>query len=194
MRLISMGRLVTLLLIVVLLTAACQQLGIDALATPPANNAPPASQYLPNLPGYTSLGFQRIQDFIAGLGEVGSTMTGQFGATAAIAVIDRVADCYQDIGAIAASAYTKDDLPIVAGVVAVANRTLLTDPRTFLACISSAQQPQALDGQGGGGMTPCAAAYTQEIQGSTFDFIYAGTDLEICQQFCRSLPGCTAHP
>lgn len=193
MRLIPPGRLVALLMIVVMLSAACQAIGIDSLATP-VNNAPPASQYLPNLPGYTALGFQRIQDFIAGLGEIGSTMTGQFGATAAIAVIDRVADCYQNIGAIAASAYTKDALPIVAGVVAVANRTLLTDPRTFLACVGAAQQPQALDGQGGGGMTPCAAAYTLDIQGSTFDFIYAGTDIEICQQFCRSLPGCTAHP
>jgi hypothetical protein len=193
MRWTSLGRLATLFLIVALLSAGCQQLGIDALATP-VNNAPPASQYLPTLPGYTALGLQRIQDFIAGLGEIGSTMTGQFGATAAIAVVDSVADCYQNIGAIAASAYTKDDLPIVAGVVAVANRTLLLDPRTFLACVSGAQQQQGLLGQGGGGMTPCAAAWTQEIQGSTFDFIYAGTDIQICQQFCRALPGCTANP
>lgn len=180
--------------LLVLVVAGCGILpGTAPLATP-ASNAPPASAFLPNPPGYTRLDARTIQDFIAGLGETGSVLMGQFEATAAIAIVDGIADCYQDVGAVAASAYSKDALPIVAGVVAVANRDLLLNPQTFLACVASAQQPRALaDGQGGGGMQPCGYSYTTEINGETFDFLYAGTDLEICQVFCRSLPNCTGH-
>jgi hypothetical protein len=183
-----------LLMVVALLSTACGLVpGTAPLATP-ASNAPPASAYLPTLPGYSRLEASTIQAFIAGLGETGSVLLGQFQATAAIAAVDSVVGCYQDVGAVAAGGYSKDALPIVAGVVAVANRTLLLNPQTFLACISGAQPRQALaDGQGGGGLQPCAASYTTVINGETFDFLYAGTDLEICQAFCRSLPSCTAH-
>ncbi len=191
-RRMTAARLGALMLAALVLTAGCTALGLDALATP-SSSGPAASSLLPSPAGYTRIGLQSIQDFITGLGEVGTTLTGQFGATAAIAVVDRVADCYQNVGAIGASGYTKNELPVVAGVVAIANRPLLPAPRTFLACIGAAQQPQALDGQGGGGLTPCAYAYTTQIQGDTFDILYAGTDLEICQVFCRSLPGCTGH-
>lgn len=182
-------------LIVALLGSACGVLpGTAPLATP-ASNAPPASAYLPNLAGYSRLDARTIQDFLTGLGETGSALLGQFEATAVIAIVDNVAACYQDIGAVAASGYSKDALPIVAGVVAVANRDLLLNPQTFLACVTSAQQPRTLmDGQGGGGLQPCGFSYTTQINGETFDFLYAGTDLEICQAFCRSLPGCTGHP
>ncbi len=188
-------RFAGILLVLVLLVSACGVLpGTAPLATP-ASNAPPASAYLPNLAGYSRLDARSIQDFIAGLGEAGTALLGQFQATAVIAVVDNVAACYQDIGAVAASGYSKDALPIVAGVVAVANRDLLLNPQTFLACVSSAQQRSLMaDGQGGGGMQPCGFSYTTEINGETFDFLYAGTDLEICQAFCRSLPGCTGHP
>lgn len=183
-----------LILALALLSAACGLVpGIDPLATP-VSNAPPAYSYLPNLPGYTRLDARSIQEFIAGLGEAGSALLGQFQATAVIAMVDSVADCYQEMGAVAASGYSKDALPIVAGVVAVANRNLLLNPQTFLACITRAQQPQGLmEGQGGGGLQPCAYSYSTVINGETFDFLYAGTDLEICQAFCRSLPACTGH-
>lgn len=167
--------------------------GIDPLATP-VRTGPLASSLLPNLPGYSIIQAQTIQDFIVSLGETGSVLTGQFQAAATIGVVDRVIDCYQDIGAVAAAGYSKDALPIVAGVVAVSNRDLLTDPRTFLACVGLAQQPQALgEGQGGGGLQPCGYSYSMDIQGQTYDFLYAGTDLEICQVFCSALPGCTGN-
>jgi len=190
----ALWRLAVLVLAMAILSAGCGVLpGIDALATP-VSNAPPASSYLPTLAGYTRLDARSIQDFIAGLGEAGSALVGQFQATAVIALVDDVADCYQDMGAVAASGYSKDALPIVAGVVAVANRSLLLNPQTFLACITRAQQPQGLmEGQGGGGLQPCSYSYSTVINGETFDFLYAGTDLEICQAFCRSLPGCTGH-
>ncbi len=190
----AIWRLVALVVALEILSTGCGLLpGIDAVATP-VSNAPPASSYLPNLAGYTRLDARRIQDFIAGLGETGSVLLGQFQATAVIAMIDDVAGCYQDMGAVAASGYSKDALPIVAGVVAVANRNLLLNPQTFLACITRARQPQGLlEGQGGGGLQPCAHSYSTVINGETFDFLYAGTDLEICQAFCRALPGCTGH-
>lgn len=189
-----MRQFVGVVLVMTVLIAGCGVLpGTAPLATP-ASNAPPASVYLPNLPGYSRLDARTVQDYLAGLGETASALVGQFEATAVIAVVDNVAGCYQDIGAVAASGYSKDALPIVAGVVAVANRDLLMNPQTFLACVTQAQQQRTLmDGQGGGGMQPCGASYTTEINGETFDFLYAGTDLEICQAFCRSLPGCTAH-
>ena len=125
---------------------------------------------------------------------MGSLTSGLDEATAVIAVVDRIADCYQDLGVVAASGYSKDALPIVAGVVAVANRDRLLNPQTFLACVGIAQQQRSLlDGQGGGGLQPCGFSYSLEIAGDTYDFLYAGTDLEICQAFCRSMPGCTGH-
>jgi hypothetical protein len=189
-----LSRLAVLALLLMVVVTGCGVVpGLDPLATP-ASNAPPASSFLPNPAGYSRLDAQSIQDFIAGLGETGTALLGQFQATAVIAVVDNVANCYQDIGAVAASGYSKDALPIVAGVVAVANRDLLLNPQTFLACVTQAQQRSAMaDGQGGGAMQPCAASYTTEINGETFDMLYAGTDVEICQEFCRALPGCTAH-
>jgi hypothetical protein len=195
MKTLTVMRLGFLLILVLLIGAGCGVLPGTAPISPPVSNAPPAANFLPAMPGYNRLDAQTVQDFIVGLGETGSVLTGQFEATAAIAVVDRVAECYQNIGAVAAAGYSRADLPIVAGVVAVANRDLLMNPQTFLACVSSAQQQRALlDGQGGGGMQPCGFSYTTEINGETFDFLYAGTDIEICQQFCRSLPNCTGHP
>lgn len=188
------GRLMALLVILVLAGTACE--GIPGLGSPgtPQRSSPPASSLLPVLPGYATLEAQSIQDFITGLGEAGTALLGQFQATAVIALVDRVADCYQEIGAVAARGYSKEALPIVAGVVAVANRDLLLDPQTFLACVGLAQQPSALgEGQGGGGLQPCAHAYSTQVDSSTFDILYAGTDIEICQAFCGALPGCTAH-
>jgi hypothetical protein len=194
MRSKTTGRLALLSLVVMLVVTSCGVVpGLDPLATP-ASNAPAASVYLPNLAGYSRLEAQSIIDFIAGLGEAGTALVGQFQATAVIAMVDSVATCYQEIGAVAASGYSKNELPIIAGVVAVANRDLLLNPQTFLACLAGAQQRTALDGQGGGGMQPCSHSYTIEIAGDTFDFLYAGTDIEVCQAFCRSLPGCTGHP
>ncbi len=189
MRYKSVWRMVTLVVLLALLGAACVP-----VTDGPSHTAPPASSLLPVLDGYTTIDAQSIQEFIAGLGEAGTALLGQFQATAVIEMIDRVAGCYQDIGAVAAQGYSKTALPIVAGVVAVANRDLLTDPQTFLSCVGLAQQPAALsEGQGGGGMVPCAFAYSTQIEGDTFDILYAGTDIEICQAFCRSLPGCTGH-
>lgn len=188
------GRLLVLFGIV--LIAACGVVpGLDPL-DPPQSNAPAAASYLPTFVGYTQLDARSVQEYIAGLGEAGAALTGQFEAVAAIEMVDRVAGCYQDLGVVAAAGYSKDALPIIAGVVAVSNRDRLLDPQTFLACIGLAQQPQSFmaDGQGGGGMQPCSYSYSVEIAGDTYDFLYAGTDLEICQAFCRSLPSCTGHP
>ncbi len=187
------------LLLVIFLLAGCGLVpGLDALATPSGggntSGAPAASSLLPNPPGYLRFEAQRLQDYIVGLGQAGSALLGQFQALGVITVIDRVADCYQNQGVVAASGYARADLPIVAGFVAVANRNRLLDPQTFLGCIGLAQQQSAMaDGQGGGGLTPCAYSYSIQLSGDTFDILYAGTDLEICQVFCRSLTGCTGH-
>jgi hypothetical protein len=187
------------LLLVIFLLAGCGLVpGLDTLATPSGGGntggAPAASSLLPNLAGYTRFEAQRLQDYIVGLGQAGSALLGQFQALGAITVIDRVADCYQNQGVVAGSGYARTDLPIVAGFVAIANRDRLLNPQTFLACIGLAQQQGAMaEGQGGGGLTPCAFSYSTQLSGSTFDILYAGTDVEICQAFCRSLPGCTGH-
>jgi len=146
------------------------------------------------LTGYTTLDVSTIQEYIVGLGETGTALTGQFAATAAIEAVDRVVGCYQEIGAVAARGYSKDALPIVAGVVAIVNRDLLTDPQTFLACVGLAQPDMESGQQGGGGLVPCGFSYSTELEGDTFDMLYAGTDIEVCQAFCRSLPNCVGHP
>ena len=183
----NLWRLLAVVGFLALFGAACE--GV------PSGTAPRADSLLPQLSGYSTFDARDIQGYIASLGEIGTALTGQFGATAAIEAVDRVAACYQDVGAVAARGYSKTDLQIVAGVVAVINRDLLTDPQTFLRCVGLAQQPTALgEGQGGGGMVPCAYAYSTEISGDTFDILYAATDQEACQAFCRALPACTGHP
>ncbi|MFC1960036.1 hypothetical protein ACFLYO_04955 [Chloroflexota bacterium] len=193
MRKKTVGRL--LVLVGIVLVAACGVVpGLDPL-NPPQSNVPSAASYLPNFTGYTRIEANSIQEYIASLGEAGAALTGQFEAVAVIEMVDRVSSCYQNLGVVAAAGYSKVALPVVAGVVAVSNRDRLLDPQTFLACVGLAQQPQSFmaDGQGGGGLQPCSYSYSVEIAGDTYDFLYAGTDLEICQAFCRSLPSCTGH-
>lgn len=177
-----------LFVVVALLAVGCSELGIDTLATP-GTRGPAASSLLPNLPGYTRIESSSIQDFISGLGEAGTALTGQFGATAAIGVVDRIASCYRDIGVLDASGYSQDALPVVAGVVAVVNRSQLTNPANFLNCVGVRDQGVMADP--GPGMQPCTNAYTTELQGDTYDIIYAATDSELCNLFCASLPNCT---
>ena len=113
---------------------------------------------------------------------------------AAINAVDGVIDCYRDVGAVDYRLYSQDAQPVVAGAVAIVNRDLLTDPNTFLNCIGLRPQTALEDGQGGGGIQPCFYTYATSLEGDTFDILYAGTDLEICQVFCRALPACPGHP
>lgn len=181
----SVWRVSALLIAVALVGAAC--------TNGPSGIAPRADSLMPTLNGYSTLDVSTIQEYIVSLGETGTALTGQFAATAAIEAVDQVIGCYQNVGAVAARGYSKDDLPVVAGVVAIVNRDLLTDPQTFLSCVGLAAVPESAQ-QGGGGLVPCAFAYSTELEGDTFDMLYAGTDLEICQAFCRALPNCTGHP
>lgn len=182
----SMWRLVTLLLFLVVLVAAC-----DA----PSGTAPSAESLLPLPVGYTVVMGQTLQDFITGLGSAAGALSAQPGMIAAIIFVDSVSDCYQQAGAVAYRLYSKSDMPVVAGAVAIINRDLLTDPNLFLRCTGLAPQAAgAEEGQGGGGIQPCTHTYATEIEDDTFDILYAGTDLEICQEFCRALPNCTGHP
>ncbi|MBN1963620.1 MAG: hypothetical protein JW910_03165 [Anaerolineae bacterium] len=191
MRKNMMWRLVVLMLVAALANTAC---GAITGGGTPSSSGPPAASLLPTLTGYNVVEGQSVQEFIAGLGEAASALLGQFQATAAIELIDRVAGCYQDIGAVALRLYSQQEYPVIAGGVAVANRDLLTDPQTFLYCVGLAPQPSGLsEGQGGGGLQPCFYNYSIEIQGDTYDIFYVGTDVQICQAFCAGLQGCTGH-
>lgn len=176
--------LFAMLLILALITAAC-----DA----PSGTAPSASSLLPNLGGYSVVEGQSVQEFITGLGETAGGMSLNPAMIAAIAAVDQVIDCYRDVGAVDFRLYSKDDFPTVAGVVAITNRDLLLDPQTFLRCVGLDQATGAGEGQGGGVIQPCFHSYSPVIEDDTFDIIYAGTDLEICQAFCGALPECAGH-
>lgn len=181
----SFVRLIVLLTLVVLGAAACGS---------PSGNAPSAESLLPTLNGYRTVEAQSLQDFLTGLGSAAGALSFQPEMIAVVNVVDRVADCYRDAGAIGYRLYSKESNPVIAGAVAIANRDLLTNPQMLLQCTGLAPAPQAqAEGQGGFLPQPCTASYNADISGDTFMILYAGTDIEICQAFCRALTNCAAH-
>jgi len=161
--------------------------GCDLLPGGPTAE-PPAAAMLPTLSGYATVEGQTLTAYIGKLSGGAALLAGQPELAAALAAVDGIIGCYQQVGAVRARVYSNQAAPLTAGAVAVADRNVLTDPMNLFRCVAPnvlAQQEVKLQ--------PCKATYTLKRDGNEFYILYAGTTPEICRAFCASLEGCTAH-
>ncbi|MCY3947377.1 MAG: hypothetical protein OXF44_13960, partial [Anaerolineaceae bacterium] len=102
---IPLRRRVALLLALLVLLAACSDL--VPTGTDSADQATSAQMFIPTLEGYVQSDASSITDAITALGGGASVLSGNPGLAAAIAVIDGLIQCYENVGAIAAAIYTQ---------------------------------------------------------------------------------------
>ncbi|MBZ0286286.1 MAG: hypothetical protein K8I30_01625 [Anaerolineae bacterium] len=177
-----MIRNIFLLLVLGLVLAACT-LGATGPTGDTATDPAAAQNMLPNLSGYTSTNADSISDAITSVGGSASLITGNALVAAAIARIDSMIQCYQNVGAAAARVYTQGDITSVVsgqvpriGAVAVVNQDRIS--RNFLNCtIGSAE---GLSAQGAE-VQPCGGSGSKTVRGETIHYVYAGTAPEFCQ-------------
>jgi len=152
---------------------------------------PPAAKMLPNLPGYHVVEGEQLTEYIRSLSGGAALLAGQPELTAAIAAVDQIVSCYQSVGALQARLYANAEMPLSAGLVAIADRNALLAPENLFRCVAP-----ALPDAGGAAVPtirPCTASYTLSRDHNEFYIIYAGTTEEICRAFCAALEGCQAH-
>jgi hypothetical protein len=152
----------------------------------------PAAELLPDLPGYDTVEGERLTDYIGKLSGGAALLAGQPELALAIAAVDQVIDCYQEVGAVQARAYSKQGDPLSAGVVAIGDRNKLLDPENLFKCVT----PAIPGGEGPVDMAkiqPCTASYTLPRDDNEFYILYAGATEEVCRAFCAALEGCEAH-
>lgn len=150
-----------------------------------ANQSTSAQTFLPDITGYTRSNADSITSAIASVGGGASLISGNPALTAAIAKIDDMIQCYQNVGAVAANVYTQADIASVlqgqvprVGVLAVINEERLG--RNFLGC--------ALKGSGAfsaqsATIEPCFGSGSLQRDGETIDYLYAATAPDLCTSF-----------
>jgi len=149
--------------------------------------APP----LPDLPGYNTVEGQTLTGYLSNLAE-GAALLGRQPELAEKAnAIDQIMTCYQNTGAIQAQLYSNQEVPLSAGVVAIADRNALLNPKTFLSCTTGDQSQKSTIQSVT--IRPCSQSYTVARDNNEYYILYAGTTAEICQAFCSQLEGCTAN-
>jgi hypothetical protein len=169
-----------------LLVVASILLGIDRSG--PEEN--PAADLLPELPGYNTVEGELLADYISKLSGGAALLAGQPELALAVAALDQVVGCYQEVGAAEARVYSDEDDPLSAGLVAVGDRNKLLDPENLFACIGPALPSEGDPPTDMATIRPCAASYTLKREDNEFYIIYAATTEEVCQTFCTALEGC----
>ncbi len=184
-----------LLMVAVLMVAACSRLGVPGGAIVPttgntASDISAAQQFVPDLPGYISTNASSISTAISTVGGGASILTGNPVGAALIAQIDGMISCYQQVGAVAAKVYAQADIaslvqgqiPMV-GALAVVNQDRLVN--NFLPCALgsgnnsfSAQAAQQ----------PCSSSGSFVVNNETLWYLYAATSQELCTVIAQHLP------
>lgn len=181
--------------VILLLIAVAILMGVASvlLGVGDSDTEPPAGEMLPSLTGYNVVEGEQLTDYLGKQAGGAALLVGQPELAAAIAVVDHIIGCYQDVGAVQARLYSDQEAPLSAGAVAIADRNELIDPQNLFKCVA----PVIPDGTGAQGalpsIEPCTASYTLERDNNEFYIVYAGTTEEICRAFCTALEGCTAH-
>ncbi|RMG84879.1 MAG: hypothetical protein D6712_10490 [Chloroflexi bacterium] len=179
-----MVRKIALFLLIGLLITACdavQSTG-DTAADPAA-----AGNFLPNLSGYSASNADSIVDAVTAISGGASLLSGNPVLAGAIAKIDDVIQCYQDVGAVAANIYTPTDFSNVLegevpalGVVAIINQQRLMN--NFLACVAGQRSVQGFSAQSAA-LEPCTGSGTFDVGDNTYTYLYAATQGALCEVF-----------
>ncbi|MFN8373454.1 MAG: hypothetical protein U0694_11340 [Anaerolineae bacterium] len=171
---------IALMVTCMLLMAACN-LGATGDT---ANDSAAAQRFLPTVTGYTASNATSISSALSTIGGGASALTGNPALTVAIAQIDSMIQCYQNVGAVAAQVYTPTVYDVTSGqipgigAVAVINEDRLRD--NFLACVVNNQGQSRLSAQA---VEPCFSSGTFTAEGDTFYYVYAGTADDLCTAF-----------
>ena len=181
--------LLLVIAVAVLLVVASVLLGIDRSG--PEEN--PAADLLPDLPGYNTVEGERLTDYVSKLSGGAALLAGQPELALAIAAVDQVIGCYQEVGAVAARVYSLEEDPLSAGVVAVGDRNKLLDPENLFQCVVPALPSEGDEPIDRATIRPCTANYALELEDNELYVIYAATTQEVCQSFCAALEGCEVH-
>lgn len=182
---VVMWRKWVLVVVGVVVLTGCGLLGDDG-GDDPAGSPPPVADMLPVLDGYNTIEGETLTGYISTLAGGASLLALQPELTATIAAVDGVITCYQQVGAARARVYSKEDAPLTAGTVAIADRNALLDPANLFSCLLAPRGPAT-------GFEPCTASYTLPRDDNEFYIVYAGTTPDMCEAFCSQLEGCTAH-
>ncbi len=186
-----------MLLIAVLLAAACSQIGVPGgVAVPTTGNtssdASAAQQFVTDIPGYVSVDANSITDALSTISGGTSVLTGNLVTAAMVAQIDGMISCYQDVGAVAAKIYAQPDLTKLAagqvpslGVLAVINQDRLVN--NFLPCALGSNQ-RGLSAQAESAAQPCSNSGTFTVNGETLWYLYAATQRDLCTAIAQHLP------
>lgn len=159
------------------------------IVSPQATGTPPVVQMMPDLAGYRVVEGQSLQQYIAGLAQGASLLSGNPQMLLLIELADQAISCYREEGAINMRIYSDESFPLSSGAIAIADRNRLTDPQTLFRCVGG----QMITSSSEPTLRPCAHSYTLERDDNAFYFVYVGTTPEICQTFCANLEGCAGH-
>lgn len=181
---------VMLIAVAVLMGGAGLVLGIRSQDS----KVPPAEEMLPDLSGYDMVEGETLTNHISKLSGGAALLAGQPELALAVSAVDQVVSCYQEVGAVKARAYSNQNDPLSAGIVAIGDRNELLDPKNLFKCVAPVIPDGGETPIDQATIEPCKASYTVEREdGSVFYIIYAGTTEEICQTFCAALEECEAH-
>jgi hypothetical protein len=185
-----------MLLIAVLMIAACSKLGVPGGAVVPttgntSSDAAAAQQYVPDLPGYLSTNAANLTSALSTISGGASLLSGNPVAAAMIQQIDGMVACYQSVGAVAAKLYAQADIasltqgqiPAV-GALAVINQDRLVN--NFLPCALGSGQ--GFSAQRASTPQPCGNSGSFTANGNTYWYLYAATQQDLCNVIAQRLP------
>ena len=170
-------RAIAITLTVLLSAAACDLQGRSGGAT----------AMLPDVPNTDRIEGTAISDYISSLGEGAALLHANPVLAVAIERAQGVLDCYQRIGAVAIRVYSDKSNPLSTGLVAIVDRTALTDPANFARCLVGDQAEAGVQDV----VSICANYYFLKKEEAEFDIAYVATSQALCDAFCSRLEGCT---
>lgn len=166
-------KLVSALLIILLLGAACSDTGNTS------SDALSAQRLLPNLANYAATDVDTTLDGAFAAVGGAALVGGQIGITAFVAKAEQILQCFQDRGAIAAKFYSQSDpdnaIPQV-GAVLIVNQSRIN--QEMINCALGGQE-EAIAAQNLN-IEPCASAGNITYQGDTISYVYAGSHPDVC--------------
>lgn len=143
-----------------------------------ASDAESAQNQLPAFSQYSATDADNVKDALTRALQAGSLGTGNLIAAGLLERLNSTADCLGNVGAIAGRVYTSLTPPVV-GVLAVVNNDRLTS--NFLQCVVNPGLESQTEGRQA--LQPCAKSGSYTVNGISYSYIYAASDVSMCNAF-----------
>ena len=161
-----------------------------------SSDAEAVQNFIPDLPDYNKNDADNIVDALSSVAGGTSLLSGNPLMAAAVAKIDDMIQCYQNVGAVTAQVYTQKTFdvtnpqPPAAGVLAIINQDRLRD--NFLACAlgssNQAYSAQAVT------LEPCVGSGSFTVNDETITYLYAATMPTLCTAFQQHFASVSGQP